>query len=94
MNNDPLIPIREESSERIRKLPHWAQAHILHLEERIRRAEATIPWTEPGMEWFTLLKDSEPETLFLCSRNGTTAIATIGKEDRVFVGRGKKRGPR
>lgn len=42
------------------------------------------------MEWFTLLKDSEPETIFLCSRNGTHPIASIGKGDRVFVGRACK----
>lgn len=60
------------------------------LEDRVRTAEATIPWTEPGMEWFTILKDSEPETLFLCDGGGTHAIATIGKGDRVFVGRASK----
>ena len=74
-------------SERIEKLPKWAQQYIHELEERCFRAEATIPWAESGMEWFTLLKDSEPETLFLCDRDGTHTIATIGKKDRVFIGR-------
>jgi hypothetical protein len=76
--------------ERLVRLPKWAQSHIAELEDRVRRAEATIPWTEPGMEWFTLLKDSEPETIWLCDRNGTHAIASIGKGDRVFVGRARK----
>src|SRR5690606_9886529 len=77
------------SAERITKLPKWAQRYIRELEERAARAEATTPWTEPGMEWFTLLKDSEPETIFLCSRDGTFPIAKIGRGDRVFVGRAK-----
>lgn len=72
------------------RLPKWAARHILELEGRVRRAEATIPWTKPGMEWFTLLKDSEPETIFLCDKNGTRVIAYIGKNDIVFVGRAKK----
>lgn len=80
---------RSETSpvDRVVSLPKWAQGYIRELEERVARAEATIPWTEPGMEWFTLLKDSEPETIFLCDRSGTRPIATIGKGDRVFVGR-------
>ena len=75
--------------ERIVRLPKWAQRYIRELQERVERAEATIPWTEPGMEWFTLLKDSGPETLFLCRRDGTHPIAMIDKGDRVFVGRAK-----
>lgn len=74
----------------IDRLPKWAQRHIAALEERVQRAECTIPWTEEGMEWFTLLKDSEPETIFLCDKNGTHPIAMIGKGDRVFVGRARK----
>ena len=73
--------------ERLKKLPKWAQRHVRDLERRVKRAEATIPWTEPGMHWFTLLKDSGPETLFLCDKEGTHPIATIGRGDRVFVGR-------
>lgn len=80
----------QPSPDQLSRLPKWAQRHIRALEERVERAEATIPWTEPGMEWFTLLKDSGPETIFLCSREGTRPIATIGAEDRVFVGRAKK----
>ena len=75
--------------DRISKLPRWARSYIHDLKLRTEAAELTIPWTEPGMEWFTLLKDSEPEKLFLCDRNGTHCIATIGKGDRVFVGRAK-----
>lgn len=45
------------------------------------------------MQWFTLLKDSEPQTLFLCDAGGTRPIATIGKVDRVFVGRAKPNAP-
>lgn len=75
---------------RLDTLPKWAQRYIDNLERRVRRVEQTIPWTEPGMDWFTLLKDSEPEILFLCDKNGTHPIASIGKGDRVFVGRAKK----
>lgn len=75
--------------ERIFRLPKWAQRHIRELQERVERAETTLPWSEPGMQWFTLLKDSEPQTLFLCDAGGTHPIATIGKGDRVFVGRAK-----
>lgn len=77
-------------NDRINKLPRWVQAHIEILEERVRHAEATIPWTEPGMEWLTLLKDSEPTTLFLCSDAGTQPLCHVGKGDRVFVGRARK----
>ena len=72
---------------RIERLPKWAQQHIRELESRVHRVEATLPWTEPGMQWFTLLKDSEPQTLFLCDRDGTHPVASIGRGDRVFVGR-------
>ena len=40
------------SVDRVVRLPKWAQGYIRELEERVARAEATIPWTEPGMEWF------------------------------------------
>lgn len=79
------------STNQWKRLPLWARRHIEKLEDRVRTAEATIPWTEPGMEWFTLLKDSEEEKIFLCDRNGTHCIATIGKGDRVFVGRANTR---
>ena len=77
---------------RIERLPKWAQQHIRNLEDRVARSEAVMPWTEPGMEWFTLLKDSEPTTIFLCDRDGTHPIAAIGRGDRVFVGRGRLAG--
>ena len=38
----------------VKNLPRWAQGLIRKLEEQVRLAEATIPWTKPGMEWFTL----------------------------------------
>lgn len=81
--------MEKSESERIARLPMWAQRYIQTLEARVQQLEATLPWTEPGMEWFTLLKDSDPETLFLCDKAGTHPIATIGKGDRVFVGRAR-----
>ena len=79
------------SEHKIESLPKWAQRHIAELKERVRLAEATIPWTEPGMQWFTLLKDhKQAEGLFLCDKNGTFRIATVGPGDRVFVGRAKR----
>lgn len=83
---------------RLVRLPKWAQRHIAEMEERVRRAEQTIPWTEPGMEWFTLFrpdpqnrKAMERKTfmLFTCSEGGTHPVCDIGPRDFVFVGRGK-----
>ena len=65
-------------------------------EARVKRAEATIPWTSPGMEWFTLFwpgpepKARAPQKLFTCGDGGTHCVCTLGPEDYVFVGRGKK----
>jgi hypothetical protein len=72
---------------RFNRLPKWARDYIVQLQSRVLGAEATLPWTEPGMQWTTLLKDSDEETLFLCDRSGTHPIATVGKGDRVFLGR-------
>jgi len=85
---------------RLALLPKWAQRHITSLEERVSRAEKTIPWTEPGMEWFTLFYpdpqnrkalERMPFMLFTCSATGTNAVCDIGPQDFVFVGRGKNR---
>jgi len=82
--------VMEVNSERIKSLPKWAQKHIDDLEARVKTAEATIPWTETGMEWFTLLSNTPTnEKIFLLSKSGAHCIATIGPNDRVFVGRGK-----
>ena len=78
------------------RLPKWAQRRIAELEERVKRAEATIQWTAPGMEWFTLFwpgpepKARAPQKLFTCGDGGTHCVCTLGPEDYVFVGRGKK----
>jgi hypothetical protein len=78
------------------RLPKWAQRRIAELQERVKRAEATIPWTAPGMEWFTLFwpgpepKARAPQKLFTCGDGGTHCVCTLGPEDYVFVGRGKK----
>lgn len=77
------------------KLPKWAQSHIKELERRVAHAEATLPWTQPGMKWFTLFTpgtqqvDREPINIFTCSDRGTHLICTLNKKDFVFVGRGK-----
>lgn len=85
----------EISPARLDKLPLWAQRHIAALEGRVLRAEKTIPWTEPGMEWFTLFhpkaaQNRAPETLFVCSSVGTHAVCSLGPNDFFFVGRGKQ----
>jgi hypothetical protein len=78
------------------RLPKWAQRRIAELEDRVKRVEATIPWTKPGMEWFTLFwpgpepKYRAPQSLFTCGTGGTSCVCTLGPEDWVFVGRGKK----
>lgn len=79
--------------KRLRVLPKWAREYIAALQDRATSCEITQPWTEPGMEWFTLLKGSEPEKLFLLSKEGAHCIASIGKDDVVFVGRARKEAP-
>jgi len=75
----------------IKKLPKWAQRHISELEDRVKHAEATIPWTEPGMEWFTIgVGVRRPIRLFTLHETGSHCICVIGKNDRLFIGRGKK----
>jgi len=81
----------------ITKLPRWAQELIAGLQARVDDVEKTLPWTEPGMEWFTLFwpgprpesKTRAPQRLFTCSKEGTLLICTLGPKDWVFVGRGK-----
>ena len=81
------------------RLPKWAQEHIRKLEARVDRAEKTIPWTAPGMEWFTLFwpgpdpRYRAPESLFTCDKGGTHMVCTLGPTDWVFIGRGKKPNP-
>lgn len=79
------------------KLPMWAQKHISELKEKVQNAEATIPWTKPGMEWFTLFSPSTrdsgkagPRKLFTCSEDGTLCVCTLGPNDFVFVGRARQ----
>jgi hypothetical protein len=81
----------------INSLPKWAQKHIAALEERVKRAEQTIPWTKPGMEWFTVLHpDTRPKEdkgkhrkLFFLCEDYAHAVCSIGPMDCVFVGRGR-----
>jgi len=79
--------------EQIAKLPKWAQRHIAALEIRVNLAEATIPWTKPGMEWTTLFAApfaTPPKALFTCSESGTLQVCSLGENDRVFIGRAKR----
>ena len=85
-----------EKNRNVDRLPKWAQRRIEELEERVKRAEATIPWTAPGMEWFTLFwpgpepKARAPQKLFTCGDGGTHCVCSLGPQDWIFVGRGKK----
>lgn len=77
-------------------LPKWAQQRMRELESRAERMEMTLPWTKPGMEWFTLFhpdhraKDDPREFvhLFTLSETGAHTVASIGRKDTVFIGRG------
>ena len=81
---------RQLTPEQFAKLPRYARRHIEELERRVDTAEATIPWTEPGMEWFTLFAQKhERVTLFTCDSSGTRPILALGENDRLFVGRAK-----
>lgn len=86
-------------SEKISRLPKWAQRHIETLESRVRLAEATLPWTKPGMEWFTILhpdtrpgyeKSSISRTLFFLGENYAHPVCSVGPMDCIFVGRGRQ----
>jgi hypothetical protein len=82
--------------ERIKTLPKWAADHIEDLKLRVRRAEQTIPWTQPGMEWFTIIPanhrvkgDDRHVKLFILNEDSANCVCSIGPLDTVFVGRGK-----
>lgn len=82
--------------DRIKSLPVWAQKHIDSLNKRVASAEATIKWTEPGMEWFTIMPTNHRKTgddrhvkLFVLNEDHANCICSIGPLDTVFVGRGK-----
>ena len=81
----------------ITTLPRWAQKQIEALQERVNRAEKTIPWTKPGMDWFTVLhpdhrapidKDRHRK-LFILGEDHAHAVCSVGPTDFVFVGRGR-----
>lgn len=84
----------------ITKLPKWAQQHIASLEQRIASVERTLPWTEPGMDWFTILHPKgraaedrgNSRTLFMLGENYAQAVCSVGPKDYVFVGRARKEG--
>jgi hypothetical protein len=85
------------TQDRIEKLPKWVQKYIKIIRTKeLNRRKKTLPWTEKGMEWFTLFhprfapKNRAPEKLFTCSRNGTVCVCTLSPNDCVFVGKGKK----
>lgn len=80
--------------EDIKSLPKWAQKKIAELERKVEAAERTIPWTKPGMEWFTLFHpdhrrkgDETPRKLFTLSEDGAHCVCSLGPNDCVFVGR-------
>ena len=87
-------------SNRITKLPKWAQYHIRQLENRVERAEKTIPWTKPGMQWLTILHpDTRPASdkgesrvLFFLEKDHARSLCSIGPNDCVFIGRGTEAG--
>ena len=80
-----------KNKQTLARLPKWAREKILELEKRVQRAESTIPWTETGMEWYTLFgSGSTPRKLFTCSSEGARCVCALEKGDIVFIGRAKK----
>ena len=88
-------PAPAVDQQRLVRLPKWAQKHIEELETRVRRAEQTIPWTEPGMEWFTVLHPAtraaedkgKHRKIFMLGEDYAHPVCSIGPLDCVFVGR-------
>ncbi len=78
-------------------LPKWVQKHIEELEKRVLRAERTLPWTKPGMEWFTILHPNmrsaadqdRHRKLFLLGEDYAQPVCSVGPQDCVIVGRGR-----
>lgn len=90
------------TEKQLASLPKWAQRHIEYLkmeaadEARKRaRIEQMIPWTEPGMDWFTLFvpphRQDKEVKIFTCSDGGTNHLCTLGRRDFLFIGRSKER---
>lgn len=76
------------SKEQIEKLPKWARLHIDRLTYRAEHAELTLPWSAPGMEWFTLFRGEHDEMrIFTCDKEGTHPLFYLGRHDKLFVGR-------
>ena len=83
-------------SQRIKKLPKWAQEHICDLERRVetaREASNMLPWSEDGMEWFAIdnYDRDKPLRLFTCNEFGTKPLAILYGRDRMFIGRAEAR---
>ena len=81
----------------IKKLPKWVQKIINDLEESIREKdneckliESMLPWTEDGMDWFTIgVNEHVPYRLFILHKDSAHPVCTLGPNDRLFVGRAK-----
>ena len=85
-----------EGRQRIEKLPRWAQGYIRDLERRVEAAHEVstmLPWSEDGMQWYTILKHNgdKPLRLFTCDEFGTKLLTVLYGRDRVFVGRDEDR---
>jgi hypothetical protein len=87
---------KPKPKQHLASLPKWAQARIKELEDKLSHAEQTLPWTKPGMQWFTILHpDSravadkgKSRKLFMLGEDHAHCICSIGPKDSVFVGRG------
>lgn len=96
MNTDKITTSWSGRAHCITDLPKWAQMHIAKLNDRIDQVERTLPWTKPGMGWFTILHpDSraledrgKSRRLFMLGEDNANCICSIGPSDFVFVGRG------
>ena len=86
----------------VKKLPKWAQKLLEEKDTTIRRLEEEKERVERAhallmdLEWFTIpgpVGENDPEylSLYVLRTNSAHPVCTLGKHDRLLIGRGKKK---